>query len=256
MGRIKFATWNVGGCILGKSNQADGKPNVNHYIEAIAANDPDIICLQEALQYLPLGNKNGQSDEIASALNYPYVATCPISLSHLQVDKPSCLSLAVISKFPILAHSCKEFPNPNLRIKYNEEEWWQTHDKGFMICEIDSPCGILMVMNAHLFPLHHFSTDILDFRVEPVWKVLNQKLIKLAGKGGFLAGIDLNTPDYQTVLKPSLQFMVASNANMISTPKNIQQDYLLCSHDFACDEVVHINAGSDHYLCMMTIEKE
>jgi hypothetical protein len=42
---IRFASWNIGGGILGESHQEGGKANLGYYVNFLREYKPDIVCL-------------------------------------------------------------------------------------------------------------------------------------------------------------------------------------------------------------------
>lgn len=245
---LKIATWNIGGGITGESHQANGSPNLAYYGEILGKYQPHLVCLQESHHY---DNDTNQTAELAKSLGYQYAYSTPISVSHLESD--ANLALGLISKYPIVSSRYTEFENPGLTAIGPRGEEWNLFDKGYCTYIIDAGWGVFSVLNAHCFPLHYFSANATEERFRHVWKALTYGLESARTNTPCLAAIDLNFDDISILLETELTPHRFTNAinNMPTTPKGIQQDYLLYTPEFCLLTVSIIPTKSDHHLCIV-----
>lgn len=248
MRRIKVATWNIGGGILGESHQTHGLPNLTRHAAVLSECDPDIVCLQEAHIY---ATGVDQVATLATLCGYKYHVTREISPSHLAKD--ASLALGLLSKFPIVDQEYIEFPNPGYRNTGPNGEEWILFDKGFTTAKVEIGDGVLHVVNAHYFPFHYFNADPRDPRLTYVLDPLRDVLRQLEHSPA-VACIDLNSPYIDELLPVALQIYQELIPRGSTTPKGVQQDYILGTR-FArlLERLDPVQSHADHFMCMADI---
>ena len=248
---MKIATWNIGGGILGDSHQTDGFSQLEYHIDFIRRFDPDVICLQESHDYR--SDKPSQTKAIAGALGYAYSSSTPISKSHLDPD--AFLALGILSKYPILQTEYTKFFNPGLTATGPSGQRWELFDKGFCLHEIDVLGRTVSVVNAHCFPLHYFDATPSEPRFSEIWQSLSVGLEQARKNPLAVAAIDLNSPDIRNLLPGQLEdgAYVSAIDNVPTTPKGIQQDYLLYSNGFSLESTSVTPTRADHHFCLMEL---
>ena len=250
--RISFATWNIGGCVLGESHQTNGIPAIVYYSSVIKRYLPDIICIQEGHSYKK--NDIAQPKWLAENLGYEYFDTFPLSQSHL--DANAFLNLAILSKFPLSNSLFSKFENPKLSSVGPNGNQWILYDKGYFSCLAKTPFGNATVFNCHCFPLHYFNATPTEQRFDGIWRQLLNVLREMRLKHPVLAAIDLNYPHINELLSEELAQSKYLNA-IIDTPtttKGVQQDYILYTKEFRYISSIITDTKSDHSYCQVVFE--
>jgi endonuclease/exonuclease/phosphatase family metal-dependent hydrolase len=248
---LKFATWNIGGGILGESHQENGQPTLDYHIALIKQHEPDIICLQEAHSYD--GQREGQVEYIARHAGYPHVVSYPISPSHM--DKEAYLSLGILSRYPIKNPTYKQFPNPGLSSTGPHGAKWILFDKGYVESIIDLGTRTLGLVNAHCFPLHYFGAKPTEPRFASMWEMLAVDLLGMAKLSPTLAAIDLNYEPIEELLGRVLSPQEYLNAfeDTPTIPKGTQQDYIIYDHTLQLITTLVKPTSADHSYCQVAM---
>ncbi|UOX90008.1 endonuclease/exonuclease/phosphatase family protein [Amycolatopsis sp. FBCC-B4732] len=246
-GSVKLATWNIGGGVLGPSHQSGGEPSLGYHASILAAHSPDVVCLQEAHDYR--GRGESQPDRLARELGYPYVASFPVCESHL--DENAALALAILSRFPVLDVVGTKLPNPGLTWTGPDGTPWTLADKGYVTAVVDLGDREIGILNGHCFPLHYFGASPLEARFAPGWEALGADLMAMKAERSAFAALDLNHEPVHSVLRDVLGADGYATAfeNTPTTPKGVQQDYIL--YDSAVRMLTSTVAGTraDHFYC-------
>jgi endonuclease/exonuclease/phosphatase family metal-dependent hydrolase len=250
--KLKFATWNIGGGILGESHQRNGRPSLDYYVSILREHQPDVVCLQEAHSFAD--REESQSHYLAAQLGYQYVHAEPISESHMARD--ARLSLAIISRYEIEAFEYRPFPNLGLTAVGPDGHSWKLMDKGYVKAVIKFGDLALGVLNAHCFPLHYFSAKPTEPRFAPIWKMLADDLLKMRGEQPTIAGLDLNYARIQDLLTAPLTTgkFVSAFSDTPTTAKGIQQDFILLDQTMTLLDSTVRNTKSDHSYCQVEVE--
>jgi Endonuclease/Exonuclease/phosphatase family len=249
--QLKLASWNIGGGVVGKSHQRDRSPSLGYYASILEKHLPDVVCLQEAHDYH--GRQEGQPEYLAGRLGYPYVASFPLSGSHLA--EGASLALAVLSRFPINTVAYKQFPNPGLQAIGPGGDPWNLHDKGYVVGMLDLGDRMLGFVNGHCFPLHCFGASPVEPRFEEMWNMLTSDLLAMSAGGPAFAAIDLNYEPIQDLLIKVLGPGEYINAfeGTPTTAKGAQQDYILYESMMRLLTTTVTATSSDHSYCQIEI---
>jgi hypothetical protein len=249
---LKFATWNIGGGILGESHQRDRSPTLDYYASVLKEHLPDVVCLQEAHDYD--GRREGQPEYLARAAGYPHFVSFPTSDSHLAEN--ASLALGILSRFPIQDTEYKSFPNPRLAAVGPTGESWRLHDKGYLVGFTDLGDGRrLGLVNGHCFPLHLFGASPVEPRFAQIWDMLGQDLLAVGAAGKALAGIDMNHGRIADLLVDVLRpgsYLNAFDATP-TTPGGVQSDYILYGHATRLLTTTVVATESDHSYCQVSV---
>lgn len=237
---ITFATWNIGGGILGESYQIDGKENISYYAKTINTYSPDILCLQEAHAY---GSEGSQANILAEQCGYSYVENQPISPSHLKENAE--LSLSTLSKFPIISTQYTAFENPHLITIWPNGVSWNLHDKWFLTSEIDFHGVKITLINVHSFPFHYFWASAEEWRFSHILDPL-RNVLTMREKSPTLLGMDFNHVNI-ALLNKNTPYQNAFSLS--TTPKGLQQDFILYNSHFSLISSEVIPTFSDHHFC-------
>ena len=247
---LRFATWNIGGGILGESHQQGGNPSLDYYASVLRAHSPDVVCLQEAHSF---SDREGQAEYLARKCGYPYVESFPISESHLVKD--AFLALAILSRLPIRSHEYRKFPNPGLTSIGPDGSHWELLDKGYVKGVIDIGGDPLGVLNAHCFPLHYFRAAATEARFRELWRMLSGDLLDMRERMPTIAGMDLNHSPVQDLLTDLLRpdGYVNAFAGTSTTWKGVQQDYILYDQRMDLLDTTVRPTRSDHSFCQVKV---
>jgi endonuclease/exonuclease/phosphatase family metal-dependent hydrolase len=195
--RLSFATWNIGGAILGESHQINGVPDLRYVASVISERSPGVVCLQETHEFVD--GRPGQAAELAEMCGYPYFASRSVSDSHLV--EGAFLGLSILSRAPIEKLAFRFAPNPALSAVGPNGKLWRLHDKGHLVARMITEAGRVSVINGHFFPLHHFGASASDPSFSSVWRALSQDLLRLDADGVPVVGLfDLNYGSVEDVL--------------------------------------------------------
>lgn len=173
--KIKTVQWNIGGGFV-RNQGSDpklissySKEGLDYIIQILKKENPDIITLQEAHE-----GKTTQTDTIAKHLGLKYYAVNPYDDSHL---KEGCkISLAIISKFPIVSHNFQFFLNPKLKVNF-DGNIVSSHDKGVTSVKITLEKNIdLIVKTLHMVPFRKAGVDPLNSSLKKVREDIENKL--------------------------------------------------------------------------------
>jgi endonuclease/exonuclease/phosphatase family metal-dependent hydrolase len=240
---IKFATWNIGGGILGASHQRGGIPSPDYYASVLRQHAPHVVCLQEAHDYF--GRCESQPHYLARRAGYPYVVSFPTSASHLAAD--ASLTLAVLSRFPIGSATYRQFPNPGLTGTGPNGEPWLLADKGYMITKVDLGGRQVGLLNGHCFPLRYFGAHATDPRFAEVWDMLTRDMLTLKESGPAVVAVDLNHDPIEDVLNEVLRRDYANAfANTVTAVKGAKRDYILYEQGMRLLSATVTATESDH----------
>ncbi|MBN6050707.1 endonuclease/exonuclease/phosphatase family protein, partial [Nonomuraea sp. RK-328] len=244
---VKLATWNIGGGILGESHQKGGVPSLDYHASLLEEHAPDVVCLQEAHDYQ--SRRESQSEYLAHRAGYRHVASFPISESHLEED--AHLALGILSRFPMRNMVCKKFPNPALEVIGPDGDRWRLHDKGYVAVTLDLGDRELALVNAHCFPLRRFGARPDEAWSAHVGDMLADDLIAIRAARPALAAMDLNHEPIQDLLMEALRPGGYINAleKTATTPKGVQQDYILYDHAVRLLATTVTATRSDHAYC-------
>lgn len=245
---LTVGTWNIGGGILGDSHQLHGTSQLNYHITKIREWAPDVLCLQEAHEFLD--DDTGQAEILASAAGYKHIHTVPISPSHL--DPKAQLSLSVMSSFEITNPRYTKFPNPALSSRGPNGENWVLFDKGYMTTTIQTSDTDFTLVNAHCFPLHYFGVTADDPQFATMWSDFAGDLIRIAEGGAVVAVIDLNYDPIENLIGEifSIDRYANSFTRTPTIPKGTQQDYIVYTGSaLHLKETAVTPTAADHHYC-------
>ncbi|MFB7465167.1 endonuclease/exonuclease/phosphatase family protein [Streptomyces sp. NPDC056224] len=251
---IKLATWNIGGGILGASHQRGGIPSPDYYASVLRQHAPDVVCLQEAHDYL--GRRESQPHYLARQAGYPHVVSFPTSASHLAGD--ASLTLAVLSRFPIGNAVYRQFPNPGRTGTGPGGEAWTLADKGYMITTVDVGGRQVGLINGHCFPLRYFGARATDPEFAGVWDMLARDMLALKESGPAVVAVDLNHDPIEDVLNETLgrDGYINAFANTVTAAKGAKQDYILYAQGMGLLSATVIATESDHAYRQVSLSVE
>ena len=248
MASLTVGSWNIGGGILGASHQLHGTAHLDYHISRISEWAPDVICLQEAHEFLD--GSRGQAEAIASAVGYKNVHTVAISPSHL--DQQAMLSLSVMSNYQISNARYTQFPNPDFTSKGPNGEQWVLFDKGYVTVDLTVEDVDITLVNAHCFPLHYFGVTATDSQFSGMWTEFSNYLIEIAQNKSTIAVIDLNYEPIEDVMGKVFTEGPYKNSftRTPTIPKGIQQDYILyASPQLELEQTAVTPTDADHHYC-------
>jgi endonuclease/exonuclease/phosphatase family metal-dependent hydrolase len=247
---FSFATWNIGGGILGESHQRGALPSLAYYASVLRHHGADVVCLQEAHSF---DSGEGQPEYLARHCGYPYVESFPVSRSHLAPD--ALLTLSILSRFPITTREYRQFPNPGLTAIGPDGSHWELLDKGYAKAVIEVKGARLGVLNAHCFPLHYFKAAATESRFRDLWGMLTNELLDMRAEMPTVACMDLNYTPVQDLLACLLRSGGYSNAfgGTSTTRKGVQQDYILYDQRMQLLEATVRPTKSDHSYCQVKV---
>lgn len=239
---MKIVTWNIGEDERHQNGVA-GYDTYEYIANFINEEDIDIVCFEEAVisfdKLEPIGNY------IKTHTNLKYVEEYELSDSHINLGAK--MGVVVCSKYELTLDRKIMMTNPGLVKKIDEEKTFYSHDKGFVVLDVQ---GIKLVCG-HCLPFHVFDRDSKDY-LEIFYEV-DSKFIELYGLNNkFILCGDFNYNDID-VLFPKMT-NVLSEAVKGYTKKDKQLDHFLVSDSIEVIDKKIIDNISDHKCIMVEIK--
>ena len=244
---MRVATWNIGGGFISSEQKREfDVEDIGYFIDELKKIQPDIICFQE----IHVSENNDQPKMIANALDFAFYKTESIADSHLKDGEK--LSIAIISKYPIISSKFSKLPNPNLEFIWNGKKVF-SHDKGFLETVIDYKEINARVLSGHMIPFRKFEKNFLADEFSNIRDEIER--IICHDKIPTIIGADMNFEDiYQltpNVFRQGFKFILS---NEPTTPKNRRYDKIIISNDWIFADTKIIQGRADHYLCFADID--
>lgn len=244
---MRIATWNIGGgFILSEQKHEFDTEDLSYFIDELKKIQPDIVCLQE----VHVSENNNQPKIIAKALGFEFYQIESIADSHLKSGEK--LSIAIISKYPIISSKFNKLPNPNLEFIWNGEKTL-SHDKGFLEAIIDYKGSNIKVLSGHMVPFRKFEKDFLANEFKNIRDEIER--IICHEKMPMVIGADMNFEDIQqlipSVFKQGFKYILNGEP---TTPKNRKYDKIIISSDWIFTDSNIIQGKADHYVCFADID--
>ncbi len=252
---FKTVQWNIGG---GKVFQEGAGPTLresyvddglDYIIDFLRAQKPDLISLQET----HANDIYCQPQRIAEALGYQSWVNDEWADSHLEDGMR--LGQAVVSRYPIQAHSFEWFANPQLLVTWSEGMSGITHDKGVTRCSITLENGKdILVQTLHTIPFRHTGLGEMSEQLQRVREEMARKL--LTKENGIIqADFNINALS----LRPFFPRLFADGFEEVvqTKPTNVRgryYDHVLYSGLRVISSVVIDNVLTDHYPVITTFE--
>ncbi len=254
---MRFASWNIAGGHTFKKSLEDAisyeEENLSYFIDELRKVDADIVVLQEA--HTPDDSSEPlQSEIIAKELGYHLAGNQPYSpRSHIKAGNK--LTLASLSKYPVISSSFHKLPNPGLKITRLNGDVWVSFDVGFLTNTIDYNGTQINISNGHMVPFHYFKRDFSEPEFEPVRNSIIE-LYKSQAIRPALSGVDFNYNDLQKLLPAIFEGDLYEEAftDMETTPGRGQQDHVLFSNRWKLEKSEVKKVTADHFICIVDLE--
>lgn len=150
------------------------KFSVQAYADYFKQNNPDILCLSEAL----IDDKDGNStfvDAIASITGLKYSKSLCTEESWIYEGK--YFGMSILSRYPISKYEQFNLPNPKFEVIRPNGDHWILHDKHAQFAELERQGSKLNLFNLHYFPVHHFNKEIQSEEMKPYRNALGEVFI-------------------------------------------------------------------------------
>lgn len=235
---MRIITWNVGE----DERNTDGKLTLDSYeyiVRTIKEENADIICMQEAIiksDYLP-----SIAEYITKNTDLKYFEEYELSDSHINIG---CrMGVVICSKLKMSNTKNILLDNPNLVYSVNENTTYYSHDKGFIVVDIED----VTLIAGHLLPFHIFKQDPLNYL--NIFEKADDKFIEIyqENENIILCG-DFNFGDSKALF-PKLMEKCKDVTNE-PTKNNKQSDHLIISDNLKCIEnKVKDNIFDHKFIC-------
>ena len=222
MEKIRIITWNIGE----DERNNDGKLTIDSYnyiVDTIKKENVDVICLQEAIvksYYLPK-----ISEYINPNTDLKYSVEYELSDSHINIGCK--MGVVICSRYELTNTENVLLDNPNLIFQVNENTTYYSHDKGFIITNIEE----ITLIAGHLLPFHIFKETPLNYlnifeKADAIFikKYNENEKIILCGDFNFGDGKSL-FPKIMEKCKETIE---------VPTKNNKQSDHLIISDKIEC----------------------
>jgi endonuclease/exonuclease/phosphatase family metal-dependent hydrolase len=249
---MKILSWNIAGGHTFTGAVEDSlnyeQDNLLYFEQQIQRVNPHIVALQEA-HTNDEDHEQTQVGIIAKNLDYKYFENHPYGRSHIKEGNK--LSLATLSKFPIVNSFFHKIPNPNLTTVRPNGDTWVTFDVGFLISTISYNEQEITVMNCHLAPFHYFKRDYNELEFQNIRDDITNLLMKFSKKPTIVLG-DFNYAELRKILPEIFLNEDYREAfeNVETTPGKGQQDHILYTSQWNLEKHEIRKANSDHHLCI------
>lgn len=219
---MRIITWNIGE----DERNDNGKLTIDSYeyiVNTIKNENVDVVCLQEAIvksDYLP-----SIAEYITKNTDLKYLVEYELSDSHINIGCK--MGVVICSKYKVSENEKILLDNPNLVYSVDENTTYYSHDKGFIITNIE---GITLIAG-HLLPFHIFKEDPLNYL--NIFEKADKKFIDIYNKNEkiILCG-DFNYSDAKKLFP---KIMEKCNETIEkSTKNNKQSDHLIISNNLEC----------------------
>jgi endonuclease/exonuclease/phosphatase family metal-dependent hydrolase len=243
---MRIATWNIGGCfIYSKDKREFDLEDIDYFISELKKIKPDIVCLQE----VHISKKRNQAELIANKLELYFCSTV-IAKSHLKDNED--LSLAVLSKYPIITSRFIKLPNPNLTFVWRGKKA-SSHDKGFLESNVNCNKKKIRIFCGHMVPFHRFGRNFLEKEFKQIREKAQKSILK-NNQPVIVCG-DMNFDDFDKAV-PHLFKKGFKDVykNIFTTPKKEKFDHIIISEEWKAVKSKVILGKADHYLCYADIE--
>lgn len=222
MEKIRIITWNIGE----DERNNDGKLTIDSYnyiVDTIKKENVDVICLQEAIvksDYLPkISEYINQNTDLKYSVEYE------LSDSHINIGCK--MGVVICSRYELTNTENVLLDNPNLIFQVNENTTYYSHDKGFIITNIEE----ITLIAGHLLPFHIFKETPLNYlnifeKADDIFikKYNENEKIILCGDFNFGDGKSL-FPKIMEKCKETIE---------VPTKNNKQSDHLIISDKIEC----------------------
>jgi endonuclease/exonuclease/phosphatase family metal-dependent hydrolase len=123
------------------------------YISIYTAYGASILSLTE-VHFEDDSGKSAMVDALADQLALPHASVYHMHQSHIDPNK--AMGSAILSKYPIKAQETFHMPAPPLEVTRPDGQQWTLHDKGAQCVTLDTPEGLIDIINLTYFPFHYF----------------------------------------------------------------------------------------------------
>jgi endonuclease/exonuclease/phosphatase family metal-dependent hydrolase len=244
---MRIATWNVGGGFIStEQNLEFNTEDVGYFIGELKKIQPDVVCLQES----HVSENNDQPMMMARALGFDFYKIESIADSHIKDGEK--LSIAIISKYPIVSSKYLKLPHPNLYIILNGKKEL-CHDKGFLEVTINYQGNNFRVLSGHLVPFRKLEKDFLADE----YRNIRDEVERIICDGNLptVIGADMNFEDIDRLIPNVFQRGFRSIlGDEVTTPKGRRYDKIILSDDWNFTNPKIIQGKADHYLCFADID--
>lgn len=233
---MKIATWNIGRFLQ------DREENAHRMRQILAADAPDVLCLQE----FPF--EEGEIADMGASFGLKEVFVKRCDVSHVAGGE---MGIAVLSRYALREKNCFALPKPQGKFVYRGREE-TLHDKYFVSLSVGCERPLTLV-TGHGFSFHRYGKDPAEFPA--LYAALDAWIYREAAGRSVVAG-DFNLED------PSLLPNLAKTHTdvffgEITRPNGRKTDYLYLSEGIRLKGTKNLPCGSydpdlgfdHHYLC-------
>lgn len=243
MEKFRIITWNIGE----DERNSDGKLTIDSYdyiVDIIKKENVDVICLQEAIvksDYLP-----NVAEYITKNTDLKYSVEYELSDSHINIGCK--MGVVICSKSELTNVEKILLDNPKLVYSVNENTTYYSHDKGFIICQIQG----MTLIAGHLLPFHIFKETPLNYL--NIFEKADDKFIDIYNKNEsvILCG-DFNFDDAKKLFPKIMEKCKETIEE--PTKNNKQSDHLIISNCLECTYSEVKNNIFDHKFIIGEIKK-
>ena len=238
---MRIATWNIGE----DESKKDGKLDISSYkciLNVLKQENIDILCMQEAIiksDYItPIAEYIKQNSDLKYNIQFE------LSDSHINIG---CrMGVVICSKYEIKNPDFFKLDNPNLVYQVNKETTYYSHDKGFIISDIQN----FKIISGHCLPFGLFKKDHLDY-LEIFEKADKKFCIEFNKNSKFVLCGDFNYEHIEKLFPNTLKH--CTDVIDVPTKNNIQSDHILIGNSLTYKSKKVLKDFSDHNICIVNI---
>jgi endonuclease/exonuclease/phosphatase family metal-dependent hydrolase len=249
---MKVLSWNIAGghTITGAVEESlnYNTEDLPYFEQQIKQLNPDVVGLQEV--HTPdKDDTQTQAGILAKAVGYKYFENQPYGKSHIKDGNK--ISLAMLSKYPIINSFFHQLPNPNLTIKRPNGDKWVTFDVGFLVNTIRYKEQKIVIMNCHLVPFHYFERNYDESEFQYIRDDIAELLSPFSETPTIVLG-DFNYADLRKIIPDVFENQKYKEAfeHVETTPEKGQQDHILFTKHWNLKKYEIRKGKSDHHMCI------
>lgn len=238
--KVRLVTWNIGGAYISNDDHKSySYSDIAYFLDVLKEVSPDIVCLQEAHVSADLNQPAWLAEKLGL-----YMVSHAYDDSHLLAGCQ--LSVAILSRWAPLQPEFVMLPNPHLKLGWKGEKV-VSHNKGFLLAEINLAGQYLHVASGHLLPFHRFGRSLEDTTFNAIRERI--EALFLQEKADALIGADMNCADLSAGL-PELMRHYACVPFDLTRPDGRVTDHILYSKSWHLVRGWTVQTHADHHLCV------
>ena len=163
------------------------------------------------------------------------------------------LSIAIISKYPIVTSKFNLLPNPNLKFMW-KGQMVSSHDKGLLESVINYQGLNIRIVSGHMVPFRKYEKNFMDKEFSNIRDEIEKIVLSKQMPQAICADMNYNE-DIKALLPNVFANGLSSTLKDVpTTPKGRKYDKIIISKEWQLIESNIIKGKADHYLCFAELK--